>query len=237
MIFYRTLTPFKVISFDLDDTLYDNVPVIHQAEQKCIEFLRNASQIAEFSNEIWFDCKKQIFQQDPIFCENVTQWRIKTIHRLLQKYGKSAVEIEQISQDCIAHFLHWRHQIDVSQQSLDVLNQLKQQVPLVVITNGNVMPERIGLNQFELVLTAGVQGRAKPEPELFQQTAQHFGIKPSEILHVGDNLDTDVKGAIQAGCQAMWLNLSGKGITQFSDATLLPTVEITDLAELLLLQS
>ncbi len=236
MKFYRTFTPFKVISFDLDDTLYDNVPVIYQAEQQCIEFLRNASQIAELGNEMWFSYKKQIFQQDPIFCENVTEWRIKTIHTVLQKHGKSAVEIEQLCKACIEHFLHWRHKITVPQTSINLLNQLKKRYPLVAITNGNVDPLRIDLTQFDLILCGGVQGRAKPEADLFQQTAQHFGIKTSEILHVGDNLITDVQGAIQAGCQAVWLNLSGKGISQFSEARLLPSVEMADLTELLLLQ-
>ena len=32
MKFYRPLRPFKAISFDLDDTLYDNHPIIEKAE-------------------------------------------------------------------------------------------------------------------------------------------------------------------------------------------------------------
>ena len=31
MRFYKRLMPVKVLSFDLDDTLYDNVPVIAAA--------------------------------------------------------------------------------------------------------------------------------------------------------------------------------------------------------------
>ena len=33
MRFYRGLQPFKVMSFDLDDTLYDNSDVIRLAEE------------------------------------------------------------------------------------------------------------------------------------------------------------------------------------------------------------
>lgn len=39
MKFYRTLRPFKLISFDLDDTLYDNSDVIRLAEENFIEKL------------------------------------------------------------------------------------------------------------------------------------------------------------------------------------------------------
>ena len=62
-----------------------------------------------------------------------------------------------------------------------------------------------------------------------------FGVKPNEILHIGDNLTTDVQGAIQAGCQAVWINLSGKDLNSFTEASVLPTLEINHLTELLTL--
>ncbi len=105
----------------------------------------------------------------------------------------------------------------------------------MAITNGNVEPQRIGLSQFDLVLRGGEQGRAKPHQDLFHQTAQHFGVQPHEILHVGDNLMTDVQGAIQADCQAVWINLSGKVLRDFPEARLMPTLEITELKQLLML--
>ena len=103
----------------------------------------------------------------------------------------------------------------------------------MAITNGNVEPARIGFHHFGLILRGGEHGRAKPHEDLFQQTARHFNILPHQLLHVGDNLQTDVQGAIQAGCQAVWLNLTPKHIHQFSDARLLPTVEMSDLSALL----
>ena len=62
-------------------------------------------------------------------------------------------------------------------------------------------------------------------------------MEPHEILHIGDNLTTDVQGAIQAGCQPVWLNLSEKTFAQFEEASVLPTVEISDLSDLLKLNS
>ena len=49
------------------------------------------------------------------------------------------------------------------------------------------------------------------------------------------NLTTDVQGAIQAGCQAVWINLSGKNLNSFTEASVLPTLEINHLTELLTL--
>ena len=53
MKFYRTLMPFQVISFDLDDTLYDNSHVITTAEQKFVTFVQQHCHMADFSLEMW----------------------------------------------------------------------------------------------------------------------------------------------------------------------------------------
>lgn len=234
MKFYRTFTPFKLISFDLDDTLYDNSQVIQDAEVQFVCKLVEITGIA-ITHEEWKNWRAQIFAQNPILCEDVTRWRQEAVYQFLQNQHKSAVEIEQIWQQVLAHFLNWRHKMTISSKTREILTALQQHYPLVAITNGNVNPERIGLS-FDLTLTGGVHGRAKPHVELFHQTAAKFQLQPHEILHVGDNLVTDVQGAIQAGCQAAWLNLSNKKLSQFPEATLLPTLEITQLEELLALQ-
>lgn len=48
---------------------------------------------------------------------------------------------------------------------------------------------------------------------------------------------TDVQGAIQADCQAVWINLSGKVLQDFPEARLMPTLEITELKQLLMLMA
>jgi len=231
MKFYRTFTPFKLISFDLDDTLYDNSQVIQDAEAQFVCKLVEITGLA-VTHEEWKSWRAQIFAQNPILCEDVTRWRQEAVYQFLQNHHKSAVEIEQIWQQVLAHFLEWRHKMTIPSKTREILTALNAHYPLVAITNGNVNPKQIGLS-FDLTLTGGVHGRAKPHAELFQQTAAKFHMQPHEILHVGDNLVTDVQGAIQAGCQAAWLNLSHQGLCQFSEATLLPTLEIAQLEELL----
>lgn len=235
MKFYRTFTPFKVISFDLDDTLYDNFAVILQTEAKFVESLREVSQIAAIDSRYWRSWKNRIEQKKPLLCEDVTQWRIEAMTALLHFHGKSAVETEQIIAQSMAVFMQWRHKISVPPQSTEVLDRLKKRYKLAALSNGNVDPRRIGFQQFDLILRGGAQGRAKPHRDLFHRTAAHYAVRPDEILHVGDNLTTDVQGAINAGCQAVWINLSARHLAQFSEARVLPTAEIGDLTELLAL--
>ena len=50
-----------------------------------------------------------------------------------------------------------------------------------------------------------------------------------------DRFMGEIEGAIQAGCQAVWINLSGKNLNSFTEASVLPTLEINHLTELLTL--
>ncbi|TCP11978.1 putative hydrolase of the HAD superfamily [Bisgaardia hudsonensis] len=230
--YHRTLQPFKVISFDLDDTLYDNTQTIQLAVQHFLEHLKDLSKIPELTYEYWGMWKMKVQEEYPLLAEDVIAWRIKTIEELLKHHHKSAVEIKHISEQTMKTFIKWRHKIDVPEESIYVLEQLAKKYPLVALTNGNVEPTKIGLNQFQFVWRGGKQGRAKPHPDLFQQTTAYFKIQPQEILHIGDNLISDIQGAIQANCQAVWLNVSEKS-HQFTEKDTLPTVEIDKLPLLL----
>ncbi len=82
--------------------------------------------------------------------------------------------------------------------------------PLVAITNGNAQPELFGLSDyFEFVLRAGPHGRAKPFSDMYHLAADRLGVALGEILHVGDDLTTDVAGAIRCGMQACWIKPEG----------------------------
>ncbi|OOF45743.1 HAD family hydrolase [Rodentibacter trehalosifermentans] len=234
MKFYRNLSPFKVISFDLDDTLYDNCEVIRTAVSRFVQFTQELTRCPTFETE-WLVWKERVAQENPLLSEDVTEWRKEALRQFLAAQGKSAVEIDRTLSLAINEFLHWRHQIELPPNTPQVLNALRTNYKLAAITNGNVDPWRIGLSQFDLILRGGEHGRAKPHEDLFHKTASYFNVSPQEILHVGDNLTTDVQGAIQAGCQAVWINLSDKSLIDFPQATLLPTLEINHLTELLLL--
>ncbi len=91
------------------------------------------------------------------------------------------------------NFAKWRSRIDVPQQTHDTLKQLAKEWPLVAITNGNAQPELCGLGEyFEFVLRAGPHGRSKPFSDMYFLAAEKLNVPIGEILHVGDDLTTDV---------------------------------------------
>ncbi len=54
-------------------------------------------------------------------------------------------------------------------------------------------------------------GHAKPRPEIFRAAVEKLGLAPQQILHVGDNERTDVRGALDAGMRAIRLDVVRTG--------------------------
>jgi len=67
---------------------------------------------------------------------------------------------------------------------------------------------------------------------MYHLAAERLNLPLGEILHVGDDLTTDVAGAIRCGVQACWINPYEADLMQADDARLLPHIEISRLASL-----
>ncbi|MBB1507103.1 MAG: HAD superfamily hydrolase (TIGR01549 family) [Pseudoalteromonas rhizosphaerae] len=205
--FNRAISPFTVLSFDLDDTLYNNHPIITAAVQAQINYLNALPNWQAQGKDYWQQCREQALLDNPELVDNVTQWRKSTLRTALAKLGYQNAELEHHANNAYQAFADARSQIVVDDKVLDLLSQLSKRYRLIAITNGNVEIERFNLNGvFELVLQAGIHGKAKPHTTMFEQAAAALGVPTQHILHVGDSLDTDVQGAHNAGCQSLWLN-------------------------------
>ena len=93
MKFYRALSPFKVISFDLDDTLYDNRDTIRNAENHFLDCLRKQALLPDFSNENWYARKQQFAEKHPLIAEDVLAWREQTLQQWLSEYNITQTDV------------------------------------------------------------------------------------------------------------------------------------------------
>ncbi|PJC84975.1 2-haloalkanoic acid dehalogenase [Vibrio sp. HA2012] len=238
MQFYKCLSPIHAITFDLDDTLYDNRPVIKRLEKEMLIWLHSHHPLsAALSADKWHQIKQNIADTTPEIRHDVTLWRTQQIKQGLIQLGYSELKARQASETAIQHVLWLRNQIDVPKDTHRVMAELARHFPLVAITNGNVNPHKIGLGDyFQLILQAGPDGRSKPFSDMFSQAADFLSLSPRQILHVGDHLRTDVTGALQAGFQACWINNQKRQIKHEPESRLLPHLEINQLEELLVLR-
>ena len=58
---------------------------------------------------------------------------------------------------------------------------------------------------FDAVVVSCEAGACKPSPVIFREAARALGLRPAQILHVGDSREADVRGARAAGGHALWL--------------------------------
>ena len=64
--------------------------------------------------------------------------------------------------------------------------------------------ERDGLrSKFDVTIYSVDIGHAKPRPEPFRAALDALGVAPADVLHVGDNERTDVRGALEVGMRAI----------------------------------
>ncbi|MBO4688112.1 MAG: HAD family hydrolase [Clostridiales bacterium] len=58
----------------------------------------------------------------------------------------------------------------------------------------------------------------KPRCEIFNLALKETGLKPDEVIHIGDSLSSDVKGASAVNIRALWLNRFGKAVPDGVDS-------------------
>lgn len=64
------------------------------------------------------------------------------------------------------------------------------------------------LPYFDFVVTSEEANVEKPDCKLFQLCAQKAGVSPQECLFIGDNINKDILGAINAEMHALWYHPS-----------------------------
>ena len=234
MRFYRSPGPISAITFDLDDTLYDNRPVIQRTEQEALAFMQNYHPaLRTLQNADLQRLRQAVREAEPEIYHDVTRWRHRAVERAMLNAGLSAEEAITGANAAMMNFAKWRSRVDVPQETHDTLKALAKKWPLVAITNGNAQPELFGLSDyFEFVLRAGPDGRSKPFADMYHLAAEKLALPIGKILHVGDDLTTDVAGAIRCGMQACWIKPENADLMQTPDSRLLSHVEISRLASL-----
>lgn len=100
----------------------------------------------------------------------------------------------------------------------DCLDALRADgLALAVVSNSDGPHQRAKLvaaglaGAFDAVVVSGEVGVAKPAPAIFLRACAVLGVLPAEAAHVGDKLDTDARGARDAGLHGVWLDRAGVG--------------------------
>ena len=124
----------------------------------------------------------------------------------------------------------------ITDHSREVLEKLHVNYPMVLVSNfyGNihVVLQEFGLDHlFQDVVESAVVGIRKPDSRIFSLGVEKLGLKPEEVMVVGDSFYKDIEPAQKAGCKATWFKGEGWTDTIYDES--IPDKVITDLNQLL----
>mmetsp|Transcript_8811 Transcript_8811/g.11108 ORF Transcript_8811/g.11108 Transcript_8811/m.11108 type:complete len:254 (-) Transcript_8811:1513-2274(-) len=229
----------RVLSFDLDDTIWDNKPVLAAAAISQREHLRqnfpNISQKYDDDKlkELW----KEVSAQHTDSAHNMTFMRKKMIENMAIACGEE--NLEEVVSSTFRAFIQTRSDVSkyVFPGVLDTLRRLKARgYVMVSCTNGNAdirsVPELHSI--FDHHVSAETVGAAKPHVLPFEKVLELTGASPEEVLHIGDSLTSDVRGANNVGMHAIWVNRNTTDENNEATATIRCVSEIEQVLDHLL---
>ncbi len=226
---FPMLSDVRAICFDLDDTFWEVRPVLQRAEARMAAFLqeRHPELGARFAPEDLYARRMTLVQERPDRAHDMTWLRTEALRRFALEHEHDP----SIADDAFAVFIEARHDVTFFDDVLPALEQLSARYPLATFSNGNADVHRIGIGRhFVATLNAEKVGYAKPRPEAFLAVADSLGLRPDQILYVGDEPRLDVMGSRAAGCRSAWINR--RTMSWPSELALTADLEVTDLLQL-----
>lgn len=241
------MNKYKILVFDLDDTLIDNFENIKSAFQAMVE---NENESYEEKNFLkWYEIDKKFWKdwQDglveiPSHLKNETgkksdeflNWvraqRVLIYFSDKQMSLTRAIELNNIYMNALTQ------NVIAIEGAKETLEYLKEKYDIIVATNGPKIAakekvNKIGCLEFvKEVLSAENWGVMKPHKAFFeglQTTLNNFN--KNEYLIIGDSLKSDVGLAINCDIDSCWFNRNKEVLnTEYA-----PTMEIQKLKELI----
>jgi len=199
----------KLISFDLDNTLWDNNPVLLRAEQACYDHLHLHAPLltARYTLNELAGLRMAMMAETPQLAAQVSKVRKLALQKALEEISYDAGKIPSLVEETFRKFHDERNKVNLFPQTIPLLEHLGKNYSLASITNGNSDLNKIGIaGFFDFSLSAEKIGAKKPRPNIFHAALHKADIAPHEMIHVGDHHDDDVFGAQQLGIHTIWFN-------------------------------
>lgn len=196
---------YKVILFDLDDTLYLERDYIYSGYRDVANFIEKKYNLCP--NDLYF---KMI---------ELSKESYNNVFDRLFEYYKIKIENEEIK-EIIEHYKQHFPNINLCEDSKKIIdNLLKKEIKLGLITDGDSIQQRNKIKALDIekyfqkiIITdeLGVNRKFwKPNKKAFELMIEFFKEDPKKMLYIGDNLEKDPFGALEVGIG--FIQISRKG--------------------------
>ncbi len=202
----------RLLTFDLDNTLWDADPVLIRAEnilrKWLVEVHSMPTEVLAFPRML--ARKQQLLLEQPELVGSVSGVRKQVLRQLFLELGHSQADSNIFAEEAFQVFYQARQQVQLFDDVLPLLENLSKEYTLASLSNGNASTQIIGLQPyFALSINGDDVYPQKPAPDMFLKALSIEGIPPAQSIHIGDHLEQDVWAAQQVGMKAIWVNLKG----------------------------
>ncbi len=202
----------RVITFDLDDTLWDVKPVLLRAEDAMYRWLEEHREkvTRQFDVVELRKLRMRTFELHPELRHHISDLRRQALYDVQLHCGYSEDVAREGALAAFDAFLQVRHQVEPYERALEVLEALAECYTIGALSNGNADVFKVDIGEyFDFAFSAEQVGASKPAPDMFHASMRHTGAEAHEMVHVGDHPEHDVAGARAAGMYTVWANYSG----------------------------
>lgn len=226
---------YKILLFDLDDTLMDFGANESESLNKlfCLQGYELTDELFDIystvNNSLWADYENGLIPLSEVLYTRFS--------RTMLKLG---IIVDGVEWDNMyREFLSNGYQL--IDGSMELCRNLSNTHRLFVITNGITETQHRRLKQsglseyFEDVFDSQSIGYQKPSREFFWYVSDHIkDFQNEDALIIGDSLNTDIKGGLNSGIDTCWINRkSQKGSAEIpSTYTVNSLTEITEILKL-----
>lgn len=128
------------------------------------------------------------------------------------EHFKSSADVSVLSNEM---FEYWQKP-PIFEESKQFFEQCP--VPIYIVSNIDTEDILEAIKFHDLkpteVFTSEDAKSYKPRKELFEYALKATGLKPEQVVHIGDSLSSDVKGASAIGIDTIWLNRRNREVPE-----------------------
>lgn len=222
---------YELIIFDIDETLMDFKKTEQTAVRSC---LLDAG--VDYDEEIHLKVYKEINSK---LWKELEEGKINQHELNFERFEKTIdyFNLDFDPEIMADNFIHYASETAfLYDGALELVKKVKEKYKTAVITNGFSKIQNGRLKLFGLfplfdgiVISEEVKC-SKPDKKIFEYTFEMMNITdPKTCLIIGDSLNSDIQGGINAGIDTCWFNPSEKPLNE----DIVPTYTVKNYEEIL----
>lgn len=197
------MSSYKAVLFDLDDTLLNRDQAVDNIFLMIIE---------KCYGDVKPSVKKEMLKKFKEYDRRDYGYSDKT--KVFESLFDEFPPKFKLSSNSIQDFwnLHFPNCFSIKQSTINIVNEIKKQAEIAIITNGTAQRQRAkimntNLNRyFDMIFISEEVGISKPDRRIFELALNRLNVRPEDALFVGDDLAKDIGGCQNANLKGIWFN-------------------------------